>query len=52
MRYSRDGRKRVIDFTADGGTKAEAARRFQVSHRCIYNWLEATDPFAYQKRAT
>ncbi|MDE0315992.1 MAG: IS630 transposase-related protein [Candidatus Poribacteria bacterium] len=49
MRYSPDLRKRVLDFIADGGSKAEASRRFSVSRRCIYNWLEATDPFTYEK---
>lgn len=49
MRYSNDLRKRVIDFIEAGGSKAEASRRFQVSRRCIYNWLEATDPFTYEK---
>ena len=49
MRYSQDLRKRVIDFIAAGGSKAEASRIFQVSRRCIYNWLEAVDPFIYEK---
>ena len=49
MRYSPDLRKRVLDFIADGGSKAEASRRFSVSRRCIYNWLDATDPFTYEK---
>ena len=49
MRYSQELRKRVIDFIASGGSKAEASRRFQVSRRCIYNWLDAADPFTYEK---
>ena len=49
MRYSQDLRKRVLDFIAAGGSKAEASRRFQVSRRCIYNWLDAVDPFTYEK---
>ena len=49
MRYSQDGRKRVLDFIADGNSKAETSRRFQVSRRCIYNWLDAADPFTYEK---
>ena len=49
MRYSPDLRKRVLDFIAAGGSKAEASRRFQVSRRSIYNWLDAVDPFAYEK---
>ena len=49
MRYSKDLRKRVIDFITTGGSKAEASRRFQVSRRCIYSWLDAADPFTYKK---
>ena len=49
MRYSQDLRKRVIDFIVSGGSKAEVSRRFQVSRRCIYNWLDAADPFTYEK---
>ena len=45
MRYSQDLRKRVIDFIAAGGSKG----RFGVSRRCIYNWLDAADPFTYEK---
>lgn len=49
MRYSQDFRKRVIDFISTGGSKAETSRRFGVSRRCIYNWLDAEDPIAYEK---
>lgn len=49
MRISNDLRKRVIDFIANGGSKAEAARRFKVSRRSIYNWLKAEDPYTYDK---
>lgn len=49
MRYSLDLRKRVLDFIEAGGSKAEAARRFSVSRTSIYKWLEAPDPFTYQK---
>ena len=42
-------RKRAIEFIEDGGSKAEASRRFQVSRCCIYNWLDAADPFTYKK---
>jgi len=49
MRYSTDLRKRVLDFIAKGGSKAEAERTFGVSRRTIYNYLEAEDPFTYQK---
>ncbi len=49
MAYSTDGRKRVLDFINNGGSKAAAERTFGVSRRTIYNWLEAEDPFAYEK---
>lgn len=40
MAYSEDLRERVVNFVRSGGAKAEAARRFEVSRWCIYNWLE------------
>ena len=49
MRYSTDLRKRVLDFINNGGRKATAERTFGVSRRTIYNWLEAKDPFSYEK---
>ena len=49
MRYSSDLRKRVLDFLQTGGSKAEASRRFSVSRPTIYKWVEAPDPFAYEK---
>ena len=49
MRYSTDLRERVLDFVNNGGSKAEAERTFDVSRRTIYNWLEAENPFAYEK---
>jgi len=49
MRYSMDGRKRVLDFIQQGGRKAEASRRFQVSRTAIYQWLAAPDPLTYEK---
>jgi len=49
MRSSSDLRKRVIDFFRGGGSKAEAARRFQVSRASVYNWLTAPDGRAYQR---
>ena len=32
-----------------GGSKAEAARRFQVSRASVYNWLNAPDGLAYRR---
>ena len=49
MRYSIDLRKRVLEFIAKGGSKAEASRRFKVSRTAIYKWLAAEDPFTYEK---
>jgi putative transposase len=40
MTCSIDLRERVVNFVRSGGSKAEAARRFCVSCRTIYNWLE------------
>jgi transposase len=39
MRCSSDLRKRVIDFVRGGGSKAEAARRFNVGEASVYRWL-------------
>jgi transposase len=39
MSYSKDIRRLVINFVRNGGSKAEAARRFGVSRGRIYTWL-------------
>ena len=52
MRYSPDLRKRVLDFIQAGGSKTEAAKRFNVGRTTIYKWLNAKDPFTYQKPGT
>jgi transposase len=49
MRCSQDLRRRVIDFVRGGGSKTEAARRFQVSRASVYNWVSAPDGLAYQR---
>ena len=49
MRYSPDLRKRVLDFIQAGGSKTEAAKRFNVGRTTIYKWLNAKAPFTYQK---
>ena len=49
MRCSKDLRKRVIAFVKGGGSKAEAARRFQVSRGSVYHWVTAADALAYHK---
>jgi len=40
MRCAADLRKRVIAFVGSGGSKAEAARRFQVGEASVYRWLK------------
>jgi transposase len=42
MTYSIDLKERVIAFVRDGGSKIEAARRYKVSRKAVYNWLGAT----------
>lgn len=49
MRCSKDLRRRVLKFIAEGGTKTEAARRFEVSRKSIYNWLSQKDGLSYRK---
>ena len=44
MSYSSDFRKCVLDFVSNGGSKAEASRRFGISRTIIYEWLAAEDP--------
>ncbi|MGH1399580.1 MAG: IS630 transposase-related protein [Alphaproteobacteria bacterium] len=43
MTCSIDLRERVVNFVRSGGGKAEAADRFQVSRRTVYNWLSRAD---------
>jgi transposase len=40
MTYSVDLRERVVSFVAGGGSKAEAARRFEVSRSVVYDWMK------------
>ena len=44
MAHSSDLRKCVLDFIANGGSKAEASRRFSVGRAAIYRWLNSPDP--------
>ncbi len=48
MRCSIDVRQRVVDFVRSGGSKAEAARRFQVGEASVYCWLNPDD-MAYKR---
>jgi len=43
MTFSLDLRERVINFVLSGGSKAEAARRFSVSRKTVYDWLKRDD---------
>lgn len=40
MRCSSDLRSRVVDFVRGGGSKAQAARRFNVGEASVYRWLK------------
>jgi len=40
MRCSPDLRQRVVEFVRGGGSKADAARRFQVGEASVYRWLK------------
>ena len=39
MSYSIDLRERVIKFVKEGGSKADAARTYQVARGTVYQWL-------------
>ena len=49
MRCSKAIRRRVVAFVRGGGSKAEAARRFQVSRGSVYNWMKTPDALSYRK---
>ncbi len=40
MAYSMDLRERVVNYVRGGGSKAEAARRYEVSEATVYAWLK------------
>ena len=40
MAYSMDLRERVVEYVRGGGSKAEAARRYEVSEARVYAWLK------------
>ncbi|MCA2715663.1 MAG: helix-turn-helix domain-containing protein, partial [Microcystis sp. M176S2] len=40
MAYSMDLRERVVKYVREGGSKAEAARRYEVSEATVYTWLK------------
>jgi transposase len=39
----------VIDFVRGGGSKAEAARRFQIGRASVYRWLSQGDALSYNR---
>jgi transposase len=41
--YGLDLRTRVVNFVHSGGSKAEAARRYEVSEATVYSWLKRPD---------
>lgn len=43
MAYSMDLRERVVKYVREGGSKAEAARRYEVSEATVYTWLKRED---------
>ena len=43
MSYSADLRNRVVSYVKAGGSKIEAARRFDISRRTVYNWLASVN---------
>ena len=43
MTYSTDLRKRVVTFVNEGGSKAGASRRFEVSLWCVNDWCKRDD---------
>lgn len=49
MRYSHDIRTRVIDFVDNGGSKVEAAQRFQVGLRSVFYWLKQGRDYISEK---
>ena len=48
MRYSQDLKERVLNFIREGGSKAEASRRYKVSLGCIFQWLK--QPVGYEAK--
>jgi transposase len=49
MRCSQDVRKRMITFVQGGGSKAAAARRFQVGRASVYRWAKGPEGLTYRR---
>jgi hypothetical protein len=41
--YALDLRERVVKFVNDGGSKVEAARRFELARSSVYRYLDAVE---------
>jgi len=50
MTWSEDLRERVVGFVRCGGSKAEAARRFNVGRTTVYRWLGLASLVVRRKR--
>jgi transposase len=49
MAYSKDLRKRVLDFVAAGASKTEAAERFGVSRMIVFVWCRTPEKASASK---
>jgi transposase len=52
--YSKDLRKRAIEYVLQGGSKREACKTFKIGHNTLYRWLrhyKETKRFTPQKRS-
>ena|SRR5437764_11358543 len=50
--YAMDLRQRVVKFLHEGGSKAEAARRFDLGRRTVYRYLHAAKKGALAPKKT
>ena len=41
--YSTDMRERIVRFVTDGGTKAEASRKFNVCYKTVQRYVSKTE---------
>lgn len=53
MTYSLDLRQRVVKLVENGGSKAEASRRYEVSRWCVADWCQRSNlaPKKVKRRA-
>ena len=52
MAYSIDLRERVVNFVNNGGSKAQSARKYEVSRWCVSDWCKRSDlaPLKVERR--